>query len=246
MKDKNLKSKFLKKNEPGYILAFALIVVAILLTASLSVSRMIIKEMFFSRLVDNSRAAYFSADSGIECAQYIDNIIKDDSVAVSLILNSISSANANQEFVNNANTSVFFSTSTVKVKRGIDSLNNVTCASDETSTYNKIFYQGSPNSTNAGYVNSRDAVIDNLNKGISSYTIVGNGGYATTTFGFILKDIDVTRCVLVDFAKKKSTSSSTLNLTDSFAITSAGYSDCNPADKGRVIRTIYRYSTDTN
>lgn len=239
MKDKFLKLKFLKKSEPGYILAFALIVVGILLVVSLSVSRIIAKEISFSRLVDNNRAAYFAADSGIECAQYLDNVLRDSSIGQSLILNSKNTTDINREFVDNANNYIFFASSSVLDI--LPNLNSVTCASDD-STYNKIFVQqGAVDSQNVGYVDNREAVIQNLNNEISSYALAGNSNHATTTFGLILKDGEISRCILIEFAKKKSDTS---NITESFAITSTGYSSCNPADNSRVIRTIYRYSTD--
>ena len=239
MKDKFLKLNFLSKNEEGFIVAFTLIVVSVLLVVSLSVSRIIAKELFFSRLTDNNKASYFAADSGIECAEYIDNVLRDNNIGESLILNSKRSENINSDFIENANNKVFFATSSVKSI--VSNLNNLTCASDD-NTYNKIFVQaGVVDQHNIGYVDNREAVIQNLNNEVSSYTLVGDLSHATTTFGLILKDKNINRCVLVEIAKKKSESS---DLTDFFSITSTGYSSCSPNDKGRVIRTIYRYSTD--
>lgn len=234
MKDK------LKKNNnknPGFILAFTLILVAVLLLMSVSTARIIAKEMFFSELVNNSRSAYFAADSGIECAQYIDNVIRDDSLAISLIINSVT-GNANPNFINNANNNVFFSTSSII--GNISSLDSVTCASGD-GTDNKIFTQNS-DSKNAGHVSSRDDVIQNLSNKKSSYYISGDAYRATTTFGLVLwDDEDNYMCDIVDFVKEKNAGN---DLTHSFSITSTGYSDCNPLNKNRVIRTIYRYSTD--
>lgn len=234
-----MKDKFKKNNNknPGFILAFTLILVAVLLLMSVSTARIIAKEMFFSELVNNSRSAYFAADSGIECAQYIDNVIRDDSLAISLIINSVT-GNPNPNFINNANNNVFFSTSSII--GNISSLDAVTCASGD-GTDNKIFTQNS-DSKNAGKVSSRDNVILNLGNKKSSYYISGDLYHATTTFGLVLSDDeDNYRCGIVDFAKEKNSGN---DLTHSFSITSTGYSDCNPLNKNRVIRTIYRYSTD--
>ncbi len=239
MKDKFLKLNFLSKNEEGFIVAFTLIVVSVLLVVSLSVSRIIAKELFFSRLTDNNKASYFAADSGIECAEYIDNVLRDNNIGESLILNSKRSENINSDFIENANNKVFFATSSVKSI--VSNLNNLTCASDD-NTYNKIFVQvGAIDQHNVGYVENREAVIQNLNNEVSSYTIIGDSNHATTTFGLILKDKNINRCILVEIAKKKSDFS---ELTEFFSITSTGYSNCNSNDNGRVIRTIYRYSTD--
>ncbi len=239
MKDKFLKL-FLFKREQGYILAFTLIVVGVLLIVALSISRIITKEIFSSRLIDNSRIAYFAADSGIECANYIDNVIRDNSIGKSIILNSKISSDINIDFIENANNNIFFATSSVH--DFVTDINNVSCANDD-NTYNKIFVQqGAIDMKNIGYVNNKEAVIQKMYEGISSYTLSGDSIQATTTFSLILKDqYDNSKCVLIEFYKKKSAFS---DITESFNITSTGYSNCNPNDKGRVIRTIYRYSTD--
>lgn len=227
-----------KKEQSGFILAFALIVVAVLLTSALAVSKVVNKELFFTRLVINSRGAYFAADSGIECAIYIDNVLRDQSVGKSLILNSENTSDVNNEFFQNASNNVFFSSSTVL--QIVNNLNEVACASDNGSS-NKIFTQ-SPSGDNLGYVNSRDQVIANLSQAKSSYTIVADNMHATTTFGFVINNNTANSCVLVDFAKKSF--DETNEATTYFAITSTGYSDCNPNNKSRTIRRIYRYSTD--
>ncbi len=236
---KYIKKMILNTQESGYILAFSLILIGVLLVVSLSISRIITKEIFFSQLIDNNRSAYFAADSGIECAYYLDNVLRDNSVGESLILNSKKTFNINDDFVQNAANNVFFATSSV-ISIASD-LNNVSCANDD-NTYNKIFVQGvAADSRNFGIVDNKQAVIQNLNNEVSSYSIVGDNNHATTTFGLILKGTSLNRCVLIEFAKKKSDTSDT---TESFSIISTGYSSCNSDNKSRVVRTIYRYSTD--
>ena len=251
MRDKNMLNKIFKnynKNnlESGYILAFALIVVGILLTVSFSVSRIITKEIYFSKLLENSKSAYFAADAGLECAQYLDSVFKDDSVGVSLILNSTSSQSGQQDFVDNAANNIFFApTSTVFIynpsnfdfsKTPLENIYNINCSSD--GTYNKIFQTYSPSS---------QSVEDLLNDKQSSYNIIGENGQATTTFGIVVRQIDpntgdqLDRCALVEFAKTKSTATDT---TAYFSISSTGYSSCKSTDPSRVSRTIYRYSNE--
>ncbi len=242
MKDKN--KIYIKKNEDGYILAFALVVVSILLLVSLSVSRIVSKEIMFSKLIDYNRGAYFAANSGLECAQYIENIIKDDTKSISLFLNSVNVANRKEAFETNARENVFFATTTVK---SATDQNDIFCASDDIG-YNRIFKNINLDDDEAGYVNNREEVINNLNNKKSSYTVIGDYENATTTFGFIVKGVDtnekeIFRCVIVDFAKTKGYDS---DISESYSITSTGISSCNPMDMNRVSRTIHRFSKDSN
>lgn len=253
MKDKNMLNKFTKNKkennlESGYILAFALIVVAILLTVSFSVSRIITKEIYFSKLLENSKTAYFAADAGLECAQYLDSVFKDDSLGVSLILNSTSTGSAIQDFTDNVTNYIFYApTSTVFIHNGssfdsgdivLENINKISCASD--GTYNKIFDP-------ANYSLDVQQVSDNLNDKISSYNIIGDTEHATTTFGIVVTQNDpnntgntLDRCALVEFAKTKSLATT----TSYFSISSTGYSSCKSSDPSRVSRTIYRYSNE--
>lgn len=231
-------SASLRRTEPGFILAFALLVVGVLLTMALAVSKVVNSEMFFSRLVENSRVAYLASDSGIECAEYLDNVLKDESLGKSLFLNAQASSDIHTDFIENSDQRVFFSTSSVL--EIVSDLNNVTCASDSGAT-NKIFTK-SPDEKSLGFVTNRESVISNLNQEKASYTLVGDLTHATTTFGFILNTNEGTKCVLVDFAKTRYDQNN--DATIYFGITSTGYSDCNPNNKNRVTRTIYRYSTD--
>jgi hypothetical protein len=224
----------------GYILIFTLIVVAILLLISISVSRIITKEIFFSKLIDYNKSAYFAADSGIECAQYLDSIFQDKSLGISLILNSTSTSDGEYDFHKNAAENVFFATSTVPSYTNIlssDYKEKIFCASD--GTYNKIFNDGA-------YVNTKEEVLTNLNQLRSTFNIVGDNLHATTTFGLVVQEVDpitsdiVYRCVVVEFAKTKSQVST--STSESFGIISTGFSSCREYDNAKVGRSIYRYS----
>lgn len=230
-------SKTNKKRDSGFILAFTLIIVSILLLVSLSVSRIIVKEMFFSKLVELSKTTYFTADSGIECARYLDSNFKDLTIGNSLILNSSPSSDGLSDFNTNASQNVFFASSTVVSSTGLSSPSQIYCNSDD-HTYNQIF---------GTYATTPQAVVTNLNNQISSFNVVGNANNATTTFGLILKDIDPntgeknTRCVLVIFAKEKSNFAT--STAASFAIISTGYSSCDASNRTRVSRTISESSS---
>ena len=226
-----------KKRDSGYILAFSLIIVSILLLVSLSVSRIIAKEMFFSKLVELSKTTYFTADSGIECARYLDSNFKDLTLGTSIILNSSPSLDSNSDFTINALQNVFFASSTVISNTGISSPSGIYCNSDD-HTYNQIF---------GTYAATPEVVATNLNSQISSFNVVGDTDNATTTFGLILKDVDPntgvqnTRCALVVFAKEKS--SFATSTAASFVIISTGYSSCDANNRTRVSRTITESSS---
>ena len=226
-----------KKRDGGYILAFTLVIVSILLLVSLSVSRIIAKEMFFSKLIELSKATYFAADSGIECAKYLDSNFKDLTLGTSLILNSTSTDNVYFDFIQNSNQDIFFASSTVVANTGIISPSGIYCNSDD-STYNQIF---------ANYAPTPQAVETNLSNQLSSFNVVGDGTNATTTFGLILKDTDSNtgyqnvRCALVVFYKQRY--SVATNTTVSFEIISTGYSSCDPNNRSRVSRTILESSS---
>ncbi len=61
-----------KKNisTKGFILLFSLLVSSIILAAGLSVTRIIIRQIYLASVQRDSQMAFFAADSGIECARY--------------------------------------------------------------------------------------------------------------------------------------------------------------------------------
>lgn len=235
MKDKKLKINIRQKEE-GFILAFALIVVASVLMMAITLSNIMNKELFFSRLVSNNHLAYNAADSGMECAIYLDSVFRDDFTGDSIILNNVEDS-ADSYFLSNLN-NIFNASSSINPS--LKSIDKVTCANDD-NTYNQIFNKDENN--NSGFVSSRNYVLDNLDNMKSSYTLSGDILNATTTFGFIIKgENNENKCVIVDFYKERTNDQ--INLTSYFAITSTGFSSCNKNDKSRVSRTIFRYSSD--
>lgn len=248
MKDKNNKNiKEITSNyQDGYILMFTLVLMSILLFISLSVSRIIEKEMLSAKVAENNRTAYFAADIGMECAQYIDDLLRDDSLGTSLFLNSVSN-DAEFEFNINAENNVFFSTSTLNsLANSLNFKEKIFCASD--GTYNRIFNKDIQNNE-IGFVSSQDSVFSYLNNKKSSYTIIGDGGSATTIFGLVIRDKDsnnqdIYRCALVQVSKVLSTGYSDTSIASSTDFLSTGFSSCNISDRSRVSRTIERYSTN--
>lgn len=246
MKDNFLK-KINKQNQDGYILIFTLIVMSIILFTSLSISKIIEKEVFFTRLTSNSREAYFAADSGIECAQYIDNVLRDNAYSISLILNSVTGTPKN-DFLDNAKYNVFFATSSIPetLMTNANFTQKIFCSSD--GSYNRVFYESAKTDEEIGYVPTRNQVLEYLNSKNprSSYTISGNDEEATTTFSFVLKDINedgvsINRCVIVDFYKKRSP---VTNITTKYTIISTGFSSCLLNNPNTISRTIEQYSTN--
>lgn len=68
MKTQNTKHK----TQEGFILPLSMIVISIVLTASMSISILIMGEIEFSILSRESQRAFFAADAGTECALYWD------------------------------------------------------------------------------------------------------------------------------------------------------------------------------
>ena len=63
--------KKIKKNK-GFVLLFAVTLAAIFLSIALGIASVSLKEVNFSTSVKNSNDAFYSADTGIECALYYD------------------------------------------------------------------------------------------------------------------------------------------------------------------------------
>lgn len=251
-----MKDKILKKNqnniktkpESGYILIMTLVLTSVILSFALTIAKIMEKEIIFSRMVANNREAYFAADAGLECAQYIDNIFRDNSKGVSLFLNGVYTSNPKLEFENNARTNVFFATSSIP---NVDSYlgdfkTMISCASSD-GFYNQIFSDVKDETFSAGFSATRDSVITNLVNRKSSYFIAGDTFQATTTFGLVIREKtannkDITRCAVVDFYKKNLPGET--SLTAKYSIISTGYSSCDLNNKNTVSRTIFRYSSD--
>lgn len=68
---KNTKNKYF--NSKGFALLFSIVVSSIILFITLGISSVASKQSLISTSVKNSDTALFAADSGIECALYLDN-----------------------------------------------------------------------------------------------------------------------------------------------------------------------------
>ncbi len=248
MKDKILNKKINKRQtgtEPGYILIMTLTLSSIILSFALTVAKIIEREVIFSRMVANNREAYFAADSGLECAQYVDNVFRDNSKGIPLFLNRVTTT-PKADFESNALLNVFFATTSIPTTININNYKISIICSAKDNTYNRIFSDANTNSFSAGFVANRDLVINNLKNKITSYSIVGNINQATTTFGLVIREKDpagkdIFRCVVVDFNKQ---SLNNTTVTAKYSIISTGYSSCDLNNKNTVSRTIFRYSSD--
>ena len=62
------------KNQEGFVLLFAVVLASILLSITLGISNIALKELKFSTSARETNDAFFAADSGIECALMSDKI----------------------------------------------------------------------------------------------------------------------------------------------------------------------------
>ena len=113
------------QNPKGFVIIFALILVSILLSISLTVSRLISKELYFTRLIDFSKVAYSAAESGIDCALYVDSVYRNASTGVSVFPNNSISLNPFESI------------------NGISDWNEILCGGDNDN--NKIFNNNNTN-----------------------------------------------------------------------------------------------------
>lgn len=68
-----LKLKFKLKSSRGFVLPFTLLICVIILTISTTISSILTKELYFSKLSRESQTAYYAADNGLMCATSIDD-----------------------------------------------------------------------------------------------------------------------------------------------------------------------------
>ena len=61
------------KMNKGFILPFAILISTLILSISLGVSTILVKEIFFSNLNRESSISYYAADAALECATSIDD-----------------------------------------------------------------------------------------------------------------------------------------------------------------------------
>lgn len=65
------------KTLPGFVLPFTLLICAIMLLISVSISTILIKQIYFSNIERDSQVAYYAADNAIACALSIDETYSD-------------------------------------------------------------------------------------------------------------------------------------------------------------------------
>lgn len=69
---KTKKEKISYKEEKGVALLFTVLLTSMLLLVALGISNIVFKELIFSSEARDSDRAFFAADTGIECALYLD------------------------------------------------------------------------------------------------------------------------------------------------------------------------------
>ncbi|OHB18650.1 MAG: hypothetical protein A2749_01140 [Parcubacteria group bacterium RIFCSPHIGHO2_01_FULL_45_26] len=69
-----LKNKTISNGDRGFALLIAIVVATIILTIGISIVNVALKEVILASTVRNSLASFYTADSGVECALYWDNI----------------------------------------------------------------------------------------------------------------------------------------------------------------------------
>lgn len=74
---KKIIQKF-KKNKKGVSLVIAVTTMTLLLSVSLSVSNIVLRQIKINTLTNNSKPAFFIADSAMECAMYYDTLFIPD------------------------------------------------------------------------------------------------------------------------------------------------------------------------
>ncbi|MDD4989446.1 MAG: pilus assembly PilX N-terminal domain-containing protein [Candidatus Pacebacteria bacterium] len=73
---KHMKMTFINKR--GFVLPFTLLISAIMLLISVSISTILTKQIYFSNLSRDSQIAYYAADNALSCALSIDETYVDD------------------------------------------------------------------------------------------------------------------------------------------------------------------------
>lgn len=68
-----MKILLLKKHNKAFILPLTLLITTIILAVATGITTILLKQMLFSRLSRESHTAYYSADTGLSCAVYIDD-----------------------------------------------------------------------------------------------------------------------------------------------------------------------------
>ncbi|MCA9356501.1 hypothetical protein H6790_02580 [Candidatus Nomurabacteria bacterium] len=69
-------SKFKHKNKnEGFLILFTVLIAVVVLSIVLGISSTAYKEAILSNAARNSQQAFFSADTGLECALYLDRVV---------------------------------------------------------------------------------------------------------------------------------------------------------------------------
>ncbi len=72
MKYKYFYKRIISQSKYGFVLPYTLFICSIMILITTSVSTMLIKQLYFSKLSRQSQAAYYAADNAVLCAAMID------------------------------------------------------------------------------------------------------------------------------------------------------------------------------
>ena len=120
-----MKKIFFTQYKKAFILPLTLLITTIILAVSTGISTILVKQLFFSRLSRESHTAYYSADSGLACAVYVDDAYVDQSTGQGIFEYDPVVATGTWP------TTVLASVNDARTSRGISaipSLNDIKCA----------------------------------------------------------------------------------------------------------------------
>lgn len=161
--------KLTRKNARGFVLPLTLVVCVIILTIATSISIILAKELYFSKLSRLSQVAYYAADNGLMCATMIDDQYIDPDTGSGIF--QYNNLTTNQAVLDKVNIQ--------RVARGFPALtlNDIKCATSE------IFNASTTNFTTAPF--SRVDSAGNIDTGITTTfdmrMSLGSGNYRCAT-----------------------------------------------------------------
>ncbi len=97
--------KIKRKNKNGFTLFYALLVISIILSISMAIAEIVLRETVISGFGRDSLIAFFAADSGVECALYWD--VKQNAFATTSTSSTINCAGSTINFNPSSGVSVF-------------------------------------------------------------------------------------------------------------------------------------------
>ncbi len=119
------------KRARGFVIPFTLLICSILLSISTSISVILVKELYFSKLSRDSQTAYYAADNGLECAIVVDDTYTNPATGLG-IFESVKTIKANDvlTIINTERQSMGLTVLTLYDDNSIND-NSIKCATSE-------------------------------------------------------------------------------------------------------------------